>query len=86
VDASAPLVFEFSTGREVNEIHAGIFPGDDLHGQPAAYAIDLAGGDRRHSVTAQLSGHYYIAVLVRWSRFTDSGDASRAFRVDIVPR
>jgi hypothetical protein len=86
VGASAPVVFEFSTGREVNQIHADIFPGDDFHGQPAAYAIDLAGSDRRHSATAKLSGHYYIAVLIRWSRFTDSGDASRVFRVDIVPR
>ena len=86
VMAGAPYVFEFSTGAEVNRIHVDLFPGDGLQGQSTAYTFDLSGTERRHSTTTPLAGHYYIVVTIGWSRFTDRGDTSRMFQVDIAPK
>ena len=83
VSADPPYEFRFATSGEVNRIHADIFPGDGSHGQPPAYTFDLNGAERRHAVTTRLSGQYYLAVTIGWSRFTDSGDTSRFFQVDI---
>jgi hypothetical protein len=84
VRATTPVRFDFVAGEEVDQIHADIWRGEKVEGQPIeSFTID--GGARSYTTTElKPGGRYYIAVLIRWSRFLDRGDSSRAFLVEIA--
>ena len=86
VAASLPIVLEFSAGPEVQLIHVDVFEGDGFKGQAPVESFDIANGERRHTSSAIKSGHYYLLVMIGWSRVFDRGDTSQAFLIDVAPK
>ena len=84
VRTSAPVRLDFSGSAEINQIHGAIYRGETMSGQPIE-SFDLGENERSYSSQVMRDGPYYLLVLLRWSRFTDRGDSSLAFSVEIVP-
>jgi hypothetical protein len=82
--AAAPVRLDFSGGPEINQIHADIWKGETISGQPLE-TFDLRGTERSYTSQRIGDGRYYLLVSVGWSRITDHGDVSLAFLVEIAP-
>lgn len=84
VRAGAPIRLDFSAGPEVSEIDVSIYEGERTGATPRE-RFTLSGRERSFTSSVMRSGTYYISVLIRWSRFTDRGDAGRSFLVELSP-